>query len=261
MDEFKKLISEDRAMELLGWKRAKLRQQLVLFDIAPVPQGKDRYYPLDSITRLAQVTRKEFMTGVALPARVEMLTLEVRQLHRLLRNLSQMLGIAHAFWRPTDDELLGLYDKASSMVDKYNAKRPPKASMVDYWLVVIARLTAEDFHALHLLHKEDRHPWRPFWIVTSQMQHALKTHHRMPIREEEMMLVHRISLCIDALQRSVMVYIKIIAPDEDFHRIVHDALTFPDMTVQEIELQQFTAEDGRVGDPSTAAKVLMALED
>lgn len=257
MDENDRLIPEDHAMELLRWKRSKLRRQVELYDIPHQRKGKERYYPLAPITRLAHITKQEFLNGVALPERVEWLTLRVREQNRLLRNLAQTLGFAHVFWQPSDQTLAGLYTKAFSMINKYGDARVPKAHTVNRWLGVVARLTAQEFHSMNRLYKADPHPWRPFWTVSNQMRHALKTHHSIPIQEENVILAHRISLAIDALERAVMVYIGVISPNADFHRVMLDALQYPDMRIQDVELQQLVADEEGIGDPQKSADELI----
>ena len=256
-----KMIPEERAMELLKMRRSHLRALVKNLEGEHKRVGNKWYYSFREITQLSQIRHRALLTDVSLPERVELLALEVQNLHRLLRNLTQFVGFAHAFWEPTDAELYAVYEKANEVVGKYGSHKAPSPGKVNEFLALATRLTEHEFYRMHQRYRNDLHPWRPFWHICLQMHHALGISHLRDVPLDSAVLQHRISLCMDALRRSILVYCGLIRPDQDFHATMNSALRYPDRCVRDMELAEMQREDPAVVDGPNALRSFVESDD
>lgn len=252
MDNKTRMIPEERAMEMLRMKRSLLRSLARSADLQCHRSKNSMYYSLAEIEKMAQARSRTFQDEVVLPERVELLQLEVRRLHRLMRNIAHVLGFVHAFWEPTDAELYGAYEKANALLNRYGANKAPSEHMVNTFLAVVSRLTEHEFRRMHNRYRNDAHPWRPFWQVCEQMLHALHTKSVANLDQDNSALRHRIYLCIDVLRRGIYVYCALVRPDQDFRRTMSEALNCPGQSIADIEMAQMQSEDPDFCNPSEA---------
>lgn len=256
-----RMIPEERAMELLRMNRSLLRATIKNLEYHHHREGRKWYYSLHEITKLAEVRNRTLLSDISLPERVELLILEQRSLHRLLRNLSQFAGFTHAFWQPTDEELYAAYEKATEVMFKYGTGKIPTARKVNEFLAVASRLTEHEFYRMHQRYRNDDHPWRPFWVLCANMHHALCIRDLRNPPDDATVLRHRIMLCMDALRRSILVYCGLIRPDQDFHHTMDQALRYPDRNLRDIELGEMQSEDESIMDGPNALHSFISSDD